>query len=345
MLKNSKPFIGFNDRWARLIGIPAVGLLIIVGLMPVNNGSTWLEFGISWFISSFFSFVYWEGSRTFTLWIWGRFPKVKDVRKRLLWQVAFFFIYGFIVTIILRYLVECVLMGHEEVYYRVSDFAVSYLITFAGIGSYEAMRFFYQLRQTSIEKEAYKRRAVQAELEGLRAQVNPHFLFNSLNTLTYLIPEDTERSVRFVRQLSKTYRYILETREEPLISLREELNFIKAYVFLLQQRFEDNLKINVDSSATYLNRMILPLSLQLLIENAIKHNIVSDAKPLIINVLIEEDKLLVKNNLQLKQQVQNSTKVGLENIKKRYAYFTEEAVEVEQNDRHFIVKLPLIKIP
>jgi LytS/YehU family sensor histidine kinase len=197
-----------------------------------------------------------------------------------------------------------------------------------------------------VEKQKLKRMNMQSQLEGLKNQVNPHFLFNSLNTLTYLIPENSEKSVHFVQQLSKVYRYILEIRDKKLILLEEELNFLNAYTFLLKERFGKNLHIKIDIPEVHLNDKIIPLSLQILFENAIKHNIISSEKPLFMEVFIENgNKLIVKNNLQKKNQVMNSTKLGLQNIKNRYRFFSEKEVEVIVTQESFIVILPMIDVP
>ena len=186
---------------------------------------------------------------------------------------------------------------------------------------------------------------MQSQLEGLKNQVNPHFLFNSLNTLTYLIPENADKSVHFVQQLSKVYRYILELKDKELISLEEELRFLDAYTFLLKERFGENLCVEIDIPDEFLNKNIIPLSLQILCENAIKHNIISSQKPLCLKVFIQnEDKLIVKNNLQKKNQEMNSTRLGLQNIKNRYRFFSEKEVEVIATQEEFVVVLPLIDV-
>ncbi len=196
-----------------------------------------------------------------------------------------------------------------------------------------------------MEKEKLERENIQSQLEGLKNQVNPHFLFNSLNTLTYIIPEDQNLAVRFVQQLSKVYRYILEIRDRKLICLSEELAFLDAYVFLLKDRFGENFKIDINIPESYLNLKVVPLSLQILMENAIKHNIISALKPLRVEVFIENNlKLIVKNNLQKKNHVMNSTKVGLQNIKNRYSFFSDQKVEVFATTDSFVVSIPLIQI-
>ncbi|MFQ5446867.1 MAG: sensor histidine kinase, partial [Saprospiraceae bacterium] len=201
------------------------------------------------------------------------------------------------------------------------------------------------LQKTQLEKERLVKENVQSQLESLRNQVNPHFFFNSLNTLAYLIPEDPAKAENFVQKLSKAYRYILEIRDKQLVTLEEELVFLDSYTCLLQERFGENLLVKVDAPEEILPYKLVPLSLQMLFENAIKHNVISTQSPLVIEVFVENtDRLVVKNNLQRKNQTMPSTKVGLENISRRYKLVSDHEVEVIMTQQSFIVILPLIKV-
>lgn len=219
------------------------------------------------------------------------------------------------------------------------------VMIFLVVAIYETIYFYQQLKQSIQEKEELQRENIKSQLEGLKSKVNPHFLFNSLNTLAYLIPEDADKSVKFVQKLSKVYRYILEMSDERLIPLQKELDFLNSYIFLLKERFEENLQVEIDIPKARMKDKIIPLSLQILFENAIKHNIISSTKPLKIKVLINNSgKLIVENNLQKKKQIKDSTKFGLENIKNRYRFFSNEAVDVIATSSSFIVSLPLISV-
>jgi LytS/YehU family sensor histidine kinase len=176
----------------------------------------------------------------------------------------------------------------------------------------------------------------------LKTQVNPHFLFNNLNTLCSIIPEDPKTAVVFVQQLSKVYRHILEVQDEQSIPLKDELDVMKAYSFLLQTRFGNNLDITIDVPEEKLAKRIIPLSLQILMENAIKHNIVSSDKPLKVNVSALNGRLVVSNNLQKKNQVNESTGIGLDNIRNRCRLLCNGQVEVTESGNSFTVSIPLI---
>lgn len=192
------------------------------------------------------------------------------------------------------------------------------------------------LRATHLEKEKS-----QVQFDNLKNQLNPHFLFNSLTSLDSLIHENPALASDFLRQLSKVFRYVLQNKEKGLVSLETELNFIKNYVALLQTRFGESLSINFDISDDVLDLQIAPVTLQILIENALKHNITNKDNPLIINILNHENDLIIENKIQLKKQVETSNGQGLTNLKSLYSFLSDKEVLIEQ-DAIFRVKVPLI---
>ncbi len=181
-----------------------------------------------------------------------------------------------------------------------------------------------------------------SQFESLKAQVNPHFLFNSLNVLSSLIFIDQAKASKFVRQLSKVYRYVLEHKDRDTISIGEELPFIESYIFLLKTRFDQNLVVALDIPDRAKARHVAPMVIQLLLENAIKHNIVSKAKPLSVEISVADDSLVIQNNLQRKSSTEISSQVGLNNIRKRYEYLTNRKVLVTEDANHFRVTIPLL---
>jgi LytS/YehU family sensor histidine kinase len=211
------------------------------------------------------------------------------------------------------------------------------------IAIYESIYFMNELRKSVEEKEMLKRESLNAQLNALRTQVNPHFLFNNLNTLSSIIPENPNQAVEFVQQLSKVYRHILEVENEKSIPLSDELEVLSAYAFLLQTRFGDNLDIKIDVPKEKLSKRIVPLSLQILMENAIKHNIVSSDKPLKVHVFAENGNLVVRNNLQKKNQVNESTGIGLDNIRNRCKLMGDGEVKVTESGTTFTVSIPLLE--
>lgn len=199
-------------------------------------------------------------------------------------------------------------------------------------------------RKDKIEVTQQKDIAIKAtaSFETLKNQLDPHFLFNSLNVLSSLIEENPKKAQEFTIALSKIYRYVLDKKDKNLISVEEELNFAKLYVSLLKMRFEDAIIINFQTDSDVNEFRIVPLSLQLLLENAIKHNIISDQKPLQIDIFKEGNCLVVQNSFQKKETFEKSAGIGLQNIIQRYHLFSNTEINIQQTDKHYIVKLPLI---
>lgn len=197
-------------------------------------------------------------------------------------------------------------------------------------------------RQKEAQAERLQREFAQVRLQALKSQVNPHFLFNSLSVLSSLVHVNAELSERFIQHLAKAYRYILEQKEAGLVSLREELDFLDAYFFLLQIRFDRKIQLQKAVASEAEDRLLPPLTLQLLVENAVKHNKMSEQEPLVISLRADGDSLVLENNVRRRQQKEASTGVGLENIRKRYAMITERKPAVTQSDESFRVQIPLL---
>ena len=202
----------------------------------------------------------------------------------------------------------------------------------------------YQLaRQKEAQSEKLQREYAQVRLQALKSQVNPHFLFNSLSVLSSLVHVDPELSEKFIIHLSKAYRYILEQKELDLVSLEEELNFLEAYFFLLQIRFDKKIRLENNLPVTAKGYKLPPLTLQLLVENAVKHNKMSLMEPLVIRLFQDGDNLVVENTMQYREKDGESTGIGLENIRKRYSMVTDKKIQVTTTDRTFSVQIPLLK--
>ena len=203
---------------------------------------------------------------------------------------------------------------------------------------------FYQLaREKAAQAERLQRDYAQVRLQALKSQVNPHFLFNSLSVLSSLVHVNSELSEQFIIHLSKAYRYILDQKEHQMVTLKEELSFLDAYFFLLQIRFENKIRLEQSIDIDPVIYQLPPLTLQLLTENAVKHNKMSGAEPLAISIRAEGEWLVVENMINRRDQHETSTGVGLENIQKRYAMLTDKKVIIEPSEQTFTVKIPLLK--
>jgi len=194
------------------------------------------------------------------------------------------------------------------------------------------------LRTAQLQKENFR-----AQLESLKNQVNPHFLFNSLNVLGSLIYKDQDQAVQFLGQLSEVYRVLLDSSEKPLVPLKTEMELANAYIYLMQTRFGDNLQFKVDVPEEKLHYLIPPTSIQMLLENAIKHNGSTSTKPLIIELYAAGNMLVLENNLQPRMEQVASTGIGLQNIKNRYSHLTSKQVEAAPTGHKFVVRLPLLQ--
>ena len=208
---------------------------------------------------------------------------------------------------------------------------------------YELLLFMEALRKATQEAEQLKKINVMMQLESLKSQVKPHFLFNSLNTLTGLVEKDTPGAVKFIAELSNVYRYLLQSSEKELIQLSQELQFTQAYFFLLQTRFGGGIRLQVNVDEKYLTHFIPPLTLQMLLENAVKHNQVSVRKPLLVTIKGEKTELVVTNNFQPKRSVATSNGMGLSNIAAKYKLLNHPDVVILSEDEAFTVRVPLIK--
>ncbi|MFD3003706.1 sensor histidine kinase [Pontibacter toksunensis] len=207
----------------------------------------------------------------------------------------------------------------------------------------ERERWKTKLQEEFLRSEQLQKENFRAQFESLKSQIDPHFLFNSLNVLGSLIYRDPGKAVQFLGQLSKVYRIVLESNRKQVVPLRTELELVEAYTFLLKTRFGSNFQIMTDVPLEKMEHGLPPTAVQMLVEKAIKHNGYTPGEPLAIKIFVEGNKLVVANNLQPRLEPANSSKVGLQNIMNRYSHLTEEQVEICPTEDEFIVKLPLLQ--
>lgn len=184
---------------------------------------------------------------------------------------------------------------------------------------------------------------MRSQLDSLKNHLDPHFLFNNLNILASLIDKDKEASKEFIHKFAEVYRSILKSKADDLIMVSEEMDFIQSYIYLIKTRFEENIQFAISVSGATRGKMLPPLTIQMLLENAIKHNVITETMPLVISVREEGDYLVVTNTLN-KSKEGTSSGTGLSNIRKRYAHFTDKPVDVRENDGKFEVRIPLLEI-
>ncbi len=312
----------------------------------------YFNIGIEWYYAfgtiTIVTLCIWEGSRLLEPVFQKRLNTVKNKIKVL---VLFFIAGGVLTTIVttgIVFLVSMVLHKHsfaETIMPLKLNLIYAWLANLLFHLLNAIMFYFTEYKTKWIEAEALKRMTAQAELQLVKSQINPHFLFNNLNVLSALVMKNTGEANRFIEEFSKVFRYILNNHDKELVDIKTELNYIKPYIFLLEKRFAEGLHIEVNIPEEKERFYIIPASLQMLIENAIKHNIVSKSRPLHIHVHVNgNNTIVVSNNLQLRESVDISTRIGLNNIIKRYMLVSGREVEVHKDEEAFTVTLPLLTL-
>jgi sensor histidine kinase YesM len=276
------------------------------------------------------------------------FPWVDNPRKTLIIALLGTFVATTIVWLLIVYL-WIAFLGNKIPSFAewreslgINSWLFSLIITIMVSAIVHGRNFLVGWKQTILEAEKLKKEQAIAQYETLKSQVNPHFLFNSLNVLTTLVHKDADVAEQFINQLSKVYRYILESRAQEIIALEEEMRNLEAYVFLMKIRFGGNFIFHNQLTANANGFKVAPLTLQMLVENALKHNEISKLNPLSISVFLEDKCIVVRNNLQLKTNQNESTGIGLSNIKARYGFLSTQPVSIAETDGFFTVKIPLI---
>jgi hypothetical protein len=334
------PSVMSNFNWEktlRKLSGPVIGGIVMTAM---SCRSCWSDGGkfalVSVFCISLWMAMWW-GTELIICWIDIKLSWTREPLKRLLAGLAAMLTYTAAVVFILIGVFRLLGLNFGN--------ALGTLYWTLGVNTVMTVvmtsrSFLFKWRQAAIDAEKLQIETMQAQYESLKNQVNPHFLFNTLNALTNLVYEDQDKAAKFIKQLSQVYRYVLETRDKEVVPLEEERKFLESYLFLQQIRFGD--KLHLDVSLNDVRGMVAPLVLQMLVENAIKHNIISEENPLTISIRADKDFLVVENNLQRKFVLQDeSPGIGLENICRRYEFLSDRKVEVIQNDK-FIVRLPLL---
>jgi len=337
-------YLGFNDIWFVLTGI--LLLSFVTDFMFSRNSFARLPFieaTINWSVSLIFATANWLVMRTILIALRKRYPGLKDNKKR----IPLFFLSIVLTVGTVDFLGNMTLGFIFGTTYnhplRSRIILPIILISTMTMAIYEAVYYYIRLKQSIREEEEAKRAIVQAQFDTLRNQAQPHFFFNTLNTLRDIIDQNTkEEAMEFVNRLSEVYRFILESGNSNLIELNEELKFARAYIHIQKERFGENLRLewNIKESAKSL--LVIPMSLQLLLENAVKHNVISKSKSLHVEVTTENGHLMVRNRIQPKSTQMPTTKLGLKNIERRYGLISDKQVLIHKEKDYFTVKLPLL---
>ena len=265
-------------------------------------------------------------------------------------RIVIGFIGSVFVTILgiffIRFCIKVLLEGNSFQYFleneKKAHYIISLLITIIVSLVFHLIYFYKAYQENKLKEQKIIANVASAQFESLKNQIDPHFLFNSLNVLSSLIEENPENAQKFTTSLSKVYRYVLEQKDKELISVAEELQFAKTYMNLLKMRFENSITFEIPELAANDEAKVVPLSLQLILENCIKHNVVSATKPLHVKISVANNELIITNNLQKKEVLQDRKGVGLQNIVNRYAILTNRKVKIQETTATFSVHLPLL---
>jgi two-component system, LytTR family, sensor kinase len=327
-----------------ILGSATISILILLFFTrgALNNWQSFLS-GFLWAFS--ISITQWIGLEM----IWGLINRqiswIEAPVKKVFVQIFSFLAYSttaFILVQFANFYIWLDVLPGDSWGRILQSLPSTLLLSFVISLIFTSIGFFFAWKQSFIQAEKLKVEMMAYKYESLRNQINPHFLFNSLNVLSDLVYDDQTMAVKFIRQLSDLFRYVLDSRDKELVPLRDELEFIRSFTFLLKTRFEEKLKIEIDVQANP-EEYIVPMTLQLLIENAVKHNEVSEAFPLRISVRKVNDCLEVENNLQPKSAGDDSKKTGLKNITQQFAFFSEKPIKIITSDDHYLVRIPILK--
>ena len=266
------------------------------------------------------------------------------------YRISLGFVGSVVITLVVLFLLRVVqkvwfegvtyadFIAHENLEFYFTSLIVSLIISLA----FHAFYFYKMVQEKKVKEQKIIAGTASAKFESLKNQIDPHFLFNSLNVLTSLIEESPENAQKFTTSLSKIYRYVLEQKDKELVSVQEELRFADTYMKLLKMRFENSIFYELPTMLSNPEAKVVPLSLQLLLENTVKHNIVSESKPLHIRIFEDDGYLVVENDYQKKEVLGNRKGVGLQNIVDRYSLVTQRPVYIENTEEIFRIKLPIL---
>lgn len=328
-----------------IILIPAVSVFIsLIYMIGYKESDTYYE--VVGIISNIIlTGGLWIGCTTIVNLLWKKYPWEQKPIKHLIIEVSAILIYtNTYLGLLVWFALENIYAGKIEFTRAdiVENFIVVNMITFLITSIHEAVYFYLQWKEHFSKSAKLEKDNIQAKYETLKSQINPHFLFNSLNSLTNIVDENP-KAVDYIDNLSEFLRYVLKSRDHELVLLRDEIVMLNKYISLQKSRFYENLLANINVDEKFYHYSLPPLVLQMLVENCVKHNIISTKAPLQINIYTKKNSIFIENNLQIRDNV-TSTGHGLQNIKDRFAYFTTNEIKVSQTNQLFKVEIPLLLV-
>jgi len=341
-----------ETKWVRYSFRTSISIAIGLFFTFIFGGSTmlgnWRHIFLYGIYGSVIGIGLWKGNSAVSAYVEQFIQWNKEPKRAFKYQLIISFAYTVLFIIIANsiwfpFIEKMKLVDFWSSRMAKSIFLLQFFITIMISAILYTKEFFQSWQQSIQNEEDLKRKAMSLQYESLKNQVNPHFLFNSLNVLSSLVYIDADRANEFIKKLSDVYRYVLDQKNKELVSFEEEMNFLKDFVYLHQIRFGDNLKVDFKLNG-HTDKSLIPMSMQLLMENVIKHNVITKSKPLQVEVIQHKDVLEMRNVLQKKTSVVYSAKIGLENLNEQYKYLTGKSCEVDKTDTHFSVKVPIINM-
>lgn len=327
-------------KWFKIISIPVIGVVMPLFFYDGDDQKRLIMWMI---ISVVLTFMFWEVGQRASHKINKKFPIDSFPVKHLIVMLIFF---SFLASsaILFVFLINKIFGNITPHYWTVMKgvHIVIILCTLFITALHEGIFLFHKWKNSLFVTEKLEKENIIAHYEALKNQVNPHFLFNSLGILSSLIQTNPENALEYINQFSKTYRYILDVSNKDAVSVKEEMEFINSYIYLHKIRFGKNLQFKSEIKSNHLNKFILPLSLQIPVENAIKHNEISDKHPLDILICEENNYIIIKNNLNLKFRKDTSKSIGLKNLADRYKFISNTQPKFYKQENNFISEIPII---
>ena len=335
-----------NDFWLRVGGITALNIFLNIFFYLHLSQEKNIPFWKIFLLSTFFVFLSWEVTRWVVLQVRKRFPGLQNMRTRII-RLTIYVTLATVALSIFKVWFQDAIEFYGEMNSGIFDyfygFGMNMFYALVITGIYESLYYFHQWQRLLAETELLKQANLQSQFDSLKNQVNPHFLFNSLNSLSSLVEEDKEQAVSFIAELSSVYRYLLQSNERELTTLQSELDFIKAYFFLLRTRFRQGVDLLIEVPDGMRERLLPPLTLQMLVENAVKHNVISVSRPLLVRITATADGWLhVVNNLQRKIQQVPGSGLGLVNITEKFRLLKQPQPQINETATEFRVSIPLM---
>jgi hypothetical protein len=326
-----------------------LSIFVIINILSIINGGSISfdeHFKIMFLYTMLYSFVLHLANTYLFLKLDEIFKNERFSQRRIIIGFVSSFFLSLVVIFFLRLFINTIIEKKSLAEFIANDSASDYVLasvfTFLVLLIVHFVYLYKGYQENKVKEQKIIAGTASAKFESLKNQIDPHFLFNSLNVLSSLIEENPENAQKFTTSLSKIYRYVLEQKDKELVSVEEELAFAKTYMNLLKMRFENSLFYEVPSSISNPEAKVVPLSLQLLLENTVKHNVVSEQRPLHIRIFEENNYLVIQNDYQKKEVLQDRKGVGLENIISRYGIITKRKVLIEQDENTFTVKIPIL---